>query len=326
MPISKQPDCFAQRAVMALLLSTLLTSTAIATVVLYIDPYSLWRARPISQDMSALDRKMRFAKALQIYTRPIKTAFLGSSTVYRGINPADLPESLGAYNLGVSSLRATEVVSYINALVKFHRPDDVVIGLDYFMFDRGRQTEAGFDSAIDEPLHAAELLLQSILGKDAISDAVVVWKARNKPTEDGVWLGNGFKKTFSRTEKEVQRIRINTAKEYHAMVYDVALLSKIESAIDTMRASGIKAHLYFSPVHADFYRLISEAGQMEDYYKFKSDIFSMAKRLGVSIHDFSDMQNSGGKLAGSNENWIDITHYQPSVGGVMTKKIFDYHQ
>src|SRR5665647_81743 len=226
MPIFKQLHRFgfAQRAVMGLLLSASLISAVITTGVLYVDPYNLWRAKPISQDMSSLDRKMRFAKALQIYTRPIKTAFLGSSTVYRGINPADLPESLGAYNLGVSSLRATEIKSYVKALVEFCRPNDIVIGLDYFMFDRNRQTEAGFDSAIDEPLHATELLLQSLLGKDAISDAVVVWRARNKPTEDGIWLGNGFKKTFNRTEKEVQRIRFNTGNEYQAMVYDLSLI------------------------------------------------------------------------------------------------------
>jgi len=297
-----------------------------ATVVLYIDPYSMWRTQPISQDMSTLDRKMRFSKALQIYTRPIKTAFLGSSTVYRGINPADLPESLGAYNLGVSSLRATEITSYSSALAKFCRPDNVVIGLDYFMFDRDRQTEVGFDPAIDEPLHAVELLLQSLLGKDPISDAITVWKARNNPTEDGAWLGNGFKKTFNRSEKEVQRIRINTSKEYKAMVYDVALLSKIESAITIMRTSGIKPNLYLSPVHADFYRLIIEAGQMENYQKFKSDIVSMAKKLGVSIHDFSDMQNSENSLEGSNENWIDITHYQPSAGKTMAMEILKFYQ
>ena len=124
----------------------LLTVTCVVTVgfaialTRYADPYWLSDARTLREDSPALDVQMRFSKALQLISRewevPLKVVFIGSSTVYRGLNPAALDYPAGAvYNLGISSLRMQEAKAYVQHLLLFSRPEMVLIGLDFFQFD-----------------------------------------------------------------------------------------------------------------------------------------------------------------------------------------------
>jgi len=82
-------------------------------------------------------------------------------------------------------------------------------------------------------------------------------------------------------------------------------------------------HLFLSPVHADFYQLIGEVGQDADYRRFKADVAALAQKSAVNLRDFSDFQTSVPGLADSDENWIDITHYQPATGTRMVRQILD---
>ncbi len=112
-----------------------LIAGAVATIA--VDPYWVFRHSPLWVAWTGgvnrlLDVDMRRAKPLQLFTRPAETVLVGSSTVYRGINPADLGGS-GGYNFGVSSLMADELPA-VAALLAARRVGRIAIGLDYFMF------------------------------------------------------------------------------------------------------------------------------------------------------------------------------------------------
>src|SRR3954451_11669127 len=101
------------------------------------DPYWVFRRHPPWLAWTGgvnrlLDVDMRRGKALQLFMRPAKTVLIGSSTVYRGIDPSDLVDGAG-YNLGLSSLMADELPAIADLLVA-RKVRRVVIGLDYFMF------------------------------------------------------------------------------------------------------------------------------------------------------------------------------------------------
>src|SRR3954471_4238740 len=101
------------------------------------DPYWVFRRHPPWLAWRGgvnrfLDLDMRRAKPLQLFVRPAETVLVGSSTVYRGIDPSDLVDGAG-YNLGLSSLMADELPAIADLLVA-RKVRRVVIGLDYFMF------------------------------------------------------------------------------------------------------------------------------------------------------------------------------------------------
>jgi hypothetical protein len=75
--------------------------------------------------------------------RPAETVLLGSSTVYRGMRPAELPAGRETFNLGLSSLTAAELPA-LARMVAARASAGVVIGLDYFMFTEfvGRRRSA----------------------------------------------------------------------------------------------------------------------------------------------------------------------------------------
>ena len=70
-----------------------LIAGAVATIA--VDPYWVFRHSPLWVAWTGgvnrlLDVDMRRAKPLQLFTRPAETVLVGSSTVYRGINPAEI--------------------------------------------------------------------------------------------------------------------------------------------------------------------------------------------------------------------------------------------
>ena len=121
--------------------AAVLLLTAAAT--LWCDPFWVFRAAPpwTRDGMGAsrlLDTQMRRVKPLQIANLRPGTLLVGSSVVYRGLDPRDLAPGLPqpAYNAGFSSLMGEE----LPVLAALARDVDsirrVVIGLDYFMFTR----------------------------------------------------------------------------------------------------------------------------------------------------------------------------------------------
>jgi hypothetical protein len=82
-----------------------------------------------------LDVEMRKIKPLQIARTLPSTLLIGSSVVYRGIDPRELAMDIGRpYNAGMSSLMADELPRLATFAADLDSTGRVVISLDYFMF------------------------------------------------------------------------------------------------------------------------------------------------------------------------------------------------
>jgi hypothetical protein len=143
-----------------------------------------------------IDLEMRRAKALQLMARPAATIIMGSSVVYRGIDPDDLgPAGTDVYNLGISSMRPDELPIYAGLIVAGSGGRRVVIGLDYYMFTDARipiLADAAWPTARGR-LRLAMWWLFSWRMLEASRLSVV-----SQALEPGFWKANGFRSTPDR--------------------------------------------------------------------------------------------------------------------------------
>ena len=291
----------------------------------YADPYWLNDARTLRDDSPALDLQMRFSKALQLISRewevPLKVVFIGSSTVYRGLNPSALDYPAGAvYNLGISSLRMREAKAYVQHLLLFSRPETVLIGLDFFQFDGSIQTEAGFDPALGTYSTAVEMYLTSVASTNAIDGSIRA--LRSTPDGDGPWSRDGYKKTAPRRAGEITAQLDNALKFYQGVDTRLpAPYDHLQKIIMMLKEKGISIKLYLSPVHPRYLSAIRSAGKESQYLEWKQRVRDIAASHALPLleidkaHPFADAAFDG--ASGFN----DPTHFSEWVGTMIMRSM-----
>ena len=296
-----------------------------AALTRYADPYWLSDARTLREDSPALDVQMRLSKALQLISRawevPLKVVLIGSSTVYRGLNPSALDYPAGAvYNLGISSLRMQEAKAYVQHLLLFSRPEIVLIGLDFFQFDGRIQTQAGFDPALGAFSTAVEMYLTSVASRNSIDGSIRA--LRSTPDGDGPWSRDGYKKTVPRRAAEITTQLDNATRLYRAMDTGLpAPYEHLQKIIAMLMEKGISIKMYLSPVHPRYLSAIRSAGKESQYLEWKQRIRDIAASHALplleidKVHRFADAAFDG--ASGFN----DPTHFSEWVGTMIMRSM-----
>ncbi|MDB5512806.1 MAG: hypothetical protein JWR08_2289, partial [Enterovirga sp.] len=164
-------------------------------VTLLVDPFWVFRDAPPWLAWTGgvnrhLDLEMRRAKPLQLLSRPADTVLVGSSTVYRGLDPADVAG--GTYNLGLSSLMADELPLVARLIVARGDVRSVVIGLDYFSFS-AMAGPPPLDPALAGRSGRAAAWLSAALSLRALAGSSPA--SIRAALEPGSWRRDGFKTT-----------------------------------------------------------------------------------------------------------------------------------
>ena len=161
-------------ALTALFLALLVAG--VAGRVVWFDAYWIFREDPpwraaTDGNSRLLDRQTRRAKVLQALTRPYDLALIGSSTVYHGLDPADVTAVAPSrvFNAGISAIIATEL-PVIAAVVAARAPARATLGLDYYMFSRP-SVPVHLDEALANPSGRLAALMGSVLGRYALADS-----------------------------------------------------------------------------------------------------------------------------------------------------------
>lgn len=285
--------------------------------VLYMDPYALYRANPIELANSASDLRMRFVKGAQVVFRHTNLILLGSSTVYRGLDPSMLV-GVRAYNAGVSSLRMREVVHYVNHIQMVTSADRIILGLEFFMFDGAVQTESGFDPRLGTLEGALMHSIGAIFSRQAILDAWRQLRTHDRD-KDGVWFPNGFKQTNPRSQDQ-NSSQLERAKSFYQKVN--ALLDEpyedLRIVIRSCQARGIRMQLFFTPSHRSYVNVIEQAGRGEQYRLWRRRVTEIVGEEGGELYDMA-IENPAIDvlLAGSNLHYIDPSHYSTAQGAAI---------
>jgi hypothetical protein len=252
---------------------------------------------------------MRLIKPLQIVRLKPQTLLIGSSVVYRGLDPRDVSAAPGqVYNAGFSALMVRELPVLAALAVDVGSVKRVVIELDYFMFtawpppppiDRKLATAAG----------RREALVSVVLNPKVIDNLL---GRRSLRTEPGLWRGDGYKATPDFDAALVGRI--TREQDIAAMLYQPSALSHLERALDLLLGRDVT--IVLSPMSAAQRQLIADGGRTPEMTAWRRDVASLAARRGLPFHDFvSDHPFEDfdpGKA--SSRYWLDTLHFKPEVG------------
>jgi len=298
--------CFAATVVLAVGLLTALT--------LWRDPYWVFRdTPPWTRDGAGasrlLDVEMRLIKPLQIARLKPQALLIGSSVVYRGLDPRDVTAAAGqVYNAGFYALMARELPTLAALAVDVGSVTRVVIELDYFMF-----TAWPPPPPIDRKLATAsgrrEALASVVLNPETIDN---LRGPRPLRTEPGLWHRDGYKATPDFDAGLVSRI--TREQNIAAMAYRPGDLAYLDRALDLLK--GREVTLVLSPMSAAQRGPVEAGGRGQELASWRRDIAALAARRALPFHDFVSGHPfedfDPGKA--SSRYWLDTLHFKPEVG------------
>lgn len=299
--------------------ASLLLLTAALTI--WRDPFWVLREAPPWTkaglgESRLLDTRMRQVKPLQLARiRPV-TLLIGSSVVYRGLDPAALAENMPrpAYNAGLSSLMADELPAVAALARDLGSVRRVVLGLDYYMFTRFPPPPA-----LSPALAAAGGRLQALLGLTFNSEAPEHLLGRRSRTEPGLWRADGFKTTPDFDAALTRKVA--AAQDIAAMAYEPGRLVALAEALRLLE--GVELSLYLSPVSRPQLALLEAGGRLPEFERWRADVARLAAGRGVPLldlatgHPFDDFDPE----KGSSRFWIDNVHFKPEVGRWMLMRL-----
>lgn len=287
--------------------------TAAAT--LWRDPFWVFRAAPPwTRDGAGtsrlLDTQMRRVKPLQIANLRPGTLLIGSSVVYRGLDPRDLAPGLPqpAYNAGIASLMGDELPVLAALARDVGSVKRVVIGLDYFMFTRFPPPPP-LRPELASRLGRVEMRLKLMFNSEAPEN---LRGAGQRRTEPGLWRGDGFKTTPDFDAALTRKIA--AGQDIAAMAYEPERLAALDKTLERLR--GLDIALYLSPVSAAQLALLAQGGRRSEFERWRADVAVVTGRHGLTLHDlatghpFDDFDPE----KGSSRYWVDNVHFKPEVG------------
>lgn len=285
---------------------------------LWRDPYWVLREDPPwTRDGAGasrlLDLGMRRAKPLQIDRLRPDSVLIGSSVVYRGLNPRHLAGSV--YNAGLSSLMAPELPVMAAIVRDIGSVRRVAIGLDYFMF-----TAMPPPPPVRASLATAAGRLEArgsiLLSREAL-EAAVLDPVRGR--EPGLWHRNGFKSTPD-FEPALTR-RVHAAQDLAAQAYRPPSPSLLAAALQ--RLSGLEVVVYLSPMSSAQRRLLGVSGREPEFMRWRAEVAALAAHHRVPLHDLVDAHGfeDFDPERGSSRFWIDNMHFKPEVGRWVLSRI-----
>jgi len=290
-----------------------LPAAAAAAFVAAVDPYWLWRDQVSWRFNAALENRMRFVKSMQVIARDPSIVLLGSSVVYRGMDPADIASD-SVYNLGISSLRIHEAEVYVRQLLRWRSPDLIVLGVDYFAFDQLQKSEPGFDPTLVDAEYLAKAGFTAFLSAGALTDA---WRLarRDLPDTDGAWQRNGFKATRPRTSTEVKDLLGMTETFFASSRIERSELAALSRIIQSSRQAGVRLALFIPPYHRSWIDAAGRSNQPLSFDAWIAEVAKLARAQGVELWDFARANPYAEAPIGEGSAWyLDPSHFSPLLG------------
>ena len=308
-----------------LVLTALFLALLVAGVagrVVWFDAYWIFRADPpwraaTDGNSRLLDRQTRRAKVLQALTRRYDVALIGSSTVYHGLDPADVTAVAPSrvFNAGISAIIATEL-PVIAAVVASRAPARATLGLDYYMFSRP-SVPVHLDEALANPSGRLAALLGSVLGRYALADSRLAAVAGGD--DPGAWTRMGFRITPPLpAELTVQN---DATRRRTTAPFRPETLAGLDLALD--RLSRTDLTVYLSPVSDAQRRVLADLGLADDFERWREAVMRLCAARGRPVLDLTGLGDPYpfDPAQGSTPAWLDNLHYTPLIGRQVLERL-----
>ncbi|MGK7936870.1 MAG: hypothetical protein AB4206_13900 [Xenococcaceae cyanobacterium] len=164
-------------------ISTLIPLCLVAVINLVIDPYLYFYSpnfKKINQFKPEREKHLMLSKAAEINHIEAKIILLGSSRVMSGLNTQypglEYPDL--TYNLGLPGVNMYQIMHYFNhALVNQSQIKQVILGLDFFMFNENLENLESFDKSRLGKKILVKDIMNNLLSIDTLQASITTFKA-----------------------------------------------------------------------------------------------------------------------------------------------------
>ncbi len=347
--------------------SLLLSALGVLSFILVIDPYGLFQLIDLpglNTSKPRMYRNARMVKAHYVTNAKPHGLIMGSSRADLGLN-AGVAEKIGisnpVFNSSLPSARIREVYAYLRHAHGEGGLHQVVIGLDFFMFDPNVPYEPGFEKgrlALNSNgsvwLQLTKDYLRAFFSYDALEAAI--YTLRHQGEYAVSYLENGSQDPRSRqlklNEKGGHRTAFKAALRETVTSRDgIAALHYAPSSLEQneeltvfyemlrfCQDEGIHLYLAISPSHALWLQAIWELGVWPDYERWKRDLNNVVEQVraeaagnaALELWDFSGFSEihkeeppaEGNQDAVMRWYW-EASHYKHETGNLVLFRLMN---
>ncbi len=330
----------------ACLIAGIFSISIIGVINYVIDPYGFYQVAEISglnQQKEGVRSKIRYVKALELPIRKPRTIIIGSSRVHDGMNPEhpllNDQKYLPVYNLGIDMARIHESLGYLKYAIRHSQIEQVIIGLDLFMFNASQKRNYNFDSSlINSRINFGNYLSTSILSADALVDSIRTVNVSHLNPERKEFLPNGFRpgemvfykvKNYAALHYYTNYIfmsSLNSQTKYYAdMTLDSGVFDDFDEILEICIQNKIQIQTYISPAHANLDgEGIAAAGKWELMEEWKRKVVFIADKHRVPLWDFSGYNSiTTEPIHTPMKYYWDSSHFTETVSDLILKRILD---
>ena len=316
------------------LLSVFLPVVTVGVFNIFVDPYDVFNTPNflgINHSKPRKDNSDRLFKATDIIRIKPVTVLMGSSKTKRALDPDHpaLKNNQPVYNLALNGINVYESRRYLeHAIANQKNLDLVILGLDFFMFNKFLENQASFS---EQRLEKRHISLADFINVTFSLDALLASKETivdsNKNPPDDIFYGeNGFmpyrnpdpEKTQWRFERHIE-VYYELDSEYELSTKFMDDLKKI---VDLCQQNNIQLILFISPSHATQWEAIKAIGEWSTFEEWKRKVIKISLS---PVFDFSGYNSITTESIHKNmENYEDNAHYTKKIGDLILNRILDY--
>ncbi len=322
-----------------------------------VDPFSFFNSPLIdnfNQEKTEFSSHTRMTKAHQIRLQQPEVIILGSSRAEIGLNPSHSALSSPQdkrYNLGISGANIYEILRYLQHTQSSHPLTQVVLGLDFFMFNVNKQNEADFTEDRLAPMKTGWLLdvMMALLTYDGLQASIKTIDNQNNKTNLQNY-SNGFRNDqnyWPKTHLKGGHLQAAVNNEKNAFkdfdgftFFSLVGTNKQSHSLNTFlqiitfcKKNNIDLKIFISPSHARNMQLMHQIGLWGEREKWKKSIVELlAKNTpDYSLWDFSGYNEittepfppSNDKTTQMQWYW-ESSHYKKETGDLVLDTLLNY--
>jgi hypothetical protein len=316
---------------------------SIATFNYFIDPYGFFKNKLIiieNQQKEGVRNNIRYVKSIEIALRKPETIIMGSSRVHDGINPQALPENVARpiYNYGLDMARIEEISLYLDHALLNTDVKNLIIGLDFFMFNKHQQKNINYDNIpINKKISSLDLYSKPLLSTAALLSSLDTIKASRSQPNRKEFLPNGFRpgsqvffgvKDYKKLHNYTNWIFLSSRQQqtfyYAKMDVDRKSYAVFQTILETCHIHKLTCKLYISPAHAklDGEGLIA-AKKYGEFENWKRNITAIAESENIELYDFSGYNHiTTEPVKTPMLNYWDSSHFTEIIGQLVIDRLY----
>jgi hypothetical protein len=333
-----------------LILSLLFVITAISFNWL-INPYGIFNSpeiEGINKNKPEFSIHLRLAKAAAVYEQKPEAVILGTSRSEFGFDPNHIAWKTNlVYNLALSGSNMYEVLRYFQYVHRIKYQKQVILAVDFFMFNIFRKNKPDFKESNFTP--------NQLLTLASIDTFFASIKTVFKQHTEEIYLDNGqqhwtlnannirnkggHRQAFRSTEKKYMKKVWFQGKQYKFTNRKQSTLNYFRTLLDIAYRDNVDLRILISPSHARLWEALDSVGLWKKFEQWKREMVLINeqqakkhKKTPFPLWDFSgynsftteEVPPLDDKKTQMKWYW-ESSHYKKELGDYVLDRVFEYN-